>query len=203
MINGVQKLHGLEYKVMPDKIEAATFVTLAAVTKSPLKITNCRTSDLKLFLDKIHEMGGEFETGDDFVYIKSSDGLKPIDIKTDVYPGFATDWQPLSGLLMTQAEGNSIIEEAVFENRLGYLKELVQMGAKIEMVNGQKAVVTGPTNLHGAQIESLDIRAGATMILAGLIADGQTIIENAEIIDRGYEKIEERLKKVGAKIERI
>ncbi len=201
----VQKsqLKPVEYEVMPDKIEAATFITLGILTKGEIKVSNIRPKELILFLDKIKEMGASVEVGEDYVLVKDGAKLRAINLKTGPYPGFATDWQPLMGLLMTQAEGQSQINETVFENRLNYLNELKLMGAKVEILNNQEAKITGPTPLHGAYIESLDLRAGVTLLVAGLAAQGETNIFDAQTIDRGYEKIEERLVKVGAKIERL
>lgn len=202
-IEGVEKLTGLTYKVMPDPFEACTFICLAAATNSPIKIEDCQPNHLYPFLDKLKEIGVDFEIGQDYVKINDASHLKATRITTGVYPGFSTDMQAQTGVVLTQAQGKSYINETLFENRLGYLKELQDMGAKIEMINAHEANIYGPTPLRGAQIKSLDLRAGATMILAGLIAEGQTIIDNVEIIDRGYEKIEERLSVIGARIKRI
>lgn len=202
-VDGVRSLNPVEYRVMPDKIEAATFITLAVASHSLLKITACQPQDLTLFLDKIKAMGAVLNIGADFIEVQSSDNLKAVDIATAIFPGFATDWQSLMGLLMTKAEGTSHINETLFENRLGYLKELQNLGAKVNLINNHEAEISGPTKLHGGHIESLDLRAGATLLIAGLAAVGETIIDNAEIIDRGYEKIEERLVKIGARIKRI
>lgn len=201
-ITGVSNLHGLEYQVMPDKIEAATFITLGIMTNSEIEVTELNLEDIQSFLDKLIEAGAGFETGETYVKVKSSDKLNKFEVKTDVYPGFATDWQALMGLIATKAEGTSKITETIFENRLGYLKELQDMGANIEILNNHEALITGPTQLKGAQIDSLDLRAGATLLIAGLSAIGQTVIQGAQIVDRGYEKIEERLNKLGAKIQR-
>lgn len=202
-IEGVEKLHGLSYTVMPDPFEAATFICLAVATKSPLRITNCEPKHLYPFLDKLAEIGVDFETGSNYVEIKKVDFLKPSDIMADVYPAFSTDMQAPMGLILTQANGESHITEKLFENRLGYLSELEKMGAKVEIINNHEAIIYGPTKLHGAKLESLDLRAGATMILAGAIADGITEIDEAQIIDRGYEKIETKLSKIGVDIKRI
>jgi UDP-N-acetylglucosamine 1-carboxyvinyltransferase len=202
-ITGVKQLKATKYRVMPDPFETATFVCLAIVTKSPLKITGCNPKDMYPFLDKIKEIGVDFECGDDYILIKKINNIKPTNIATAIHPGFSTDMQAPFGLVLTQAIGKSTIHETLYENRLGYLKELIEMGAKVDFINHREAVIDGPTKLHGRRIESLDLRAGATMILAGLAALGKTVISNAEIVDRGYEKIEERLHKVGAKIKRI
>lgn len=202
-IQGVDRLNPVSYIVMPDPFEAATFICMAIATNSKIKVSHCKTNDLYPFLDIIKEMGVKFELGEDYVLILSSENLKPAEITTDIHPGFSTDMQAPIGLVLTQAHGESQIKEKLFENRLGYLKELVDMGAKVEFLSNQEAVITGPTVLQGRRIESLDLRAGATMIMAGLAAEGQTIITNAEIVDRGYEQIETRLRRIGAKIERV
>jgi len=202
-IKGVDKLNPVSYTVMPDPFEAATFICMAIVVNSEIKVTHCNPNDLYPFLDVIKKMGANFELGEDYVLVQNSDDLKPAEIITDIHPGFSTDMQAPIGLVLTQAHGQSHIHEKLFENRLGYLKELVEMGAKVEFISNQEAIITGPTVLHGRRIESLDLRAGATMIMAGLAAEGQTTITNAEIVDRGYEQIETRLKRLGAKIERV
>lgn len=202
-IEGVEALHGLTYKVMPDPFEACTFICLAAATNSNFKITNCNPDHLYQLLDKLKEIGVEFIVSDNSVEIIKADNLKATNITTGFYPDFSTDMQSQIGLVLTQATGESIISEKLFENRLGYLRELEKMGANIEILDSQTAKITGPSKLHGANIDSLDLRAGATLILAGLLATGTTRIGNAEIIDRGYEKIEERLSTLGAKIKRI
>lgn len=203
-IEGVEELFPTEYTVMPDRIEAGTFVILAAVTGSELNITNCQPKDLNAFLAKISEVGVKTEIGKDYIKVlKSERKYLPISLKTDVHPGFPTDLQAPMGLLLTQASGESTIFETIWENRLGYLRQLEKMGAKIEIIDSEHAKIFGPTSLNGATINSLDLRAGATLLLAGLTAEGETIINHAENIDRGYERIEERLKSLGAAIERV
>jgi len=208
-INGRQiiacanNLKAVRHQVIPDRLEAGTYAVMAAATKSELKITQLIPQHLGAFLAKLKVIGVKFEIGPDFLYIKKPENLGATKIKTAEYPGLATDWQPSLGLLLTQAKGTSRIEENIFENRLGYLEELQKMGAKIKLINNHVAEIEGPTKLSGANIASLDIRAGATLIIAGLIAKGRTQISQAENIDRGYEKIEERLQKLGAKIRRI
>lgn len=202
-IKGVEKLHETTYRVMPDPFETATFICLAIVTQSELKIINCNPIDMYPFLDKIKEIGVDLELGDDYILVKKSDSLKPTDIVADIHPGFSTDMLSPMGLVLTKATGISHINEKLFENRLGYLKELQKMGANVKILNEHEAEITGPTPLEGAQIESLDLRAGATVILAGLAASGTTEILNAEIVYRGYENIDERLRQLGADIERV
>lgn len=202
-IIGTDNLHGTSYNIMPDPIEAGTFACLAVATRSKLKIVDCDPDDLRSFLDKLSEIGVNFEVGEDYIEIIDSNDLQAASIITGVYPGFPTDLQAPIGLVLTQANGESQINETLFENRLGYLNELNKMGANAKIVDSHNATITGPTKLHGADIESLDLRAGATVLLAGLTAVGKTTILNAEIIDRGYEQIEKRLAKLGAKIERV
>jgi len=202
-ILGSKNLKAIEYTVIPDRIEAGTFAILAAATRSNLEINQVRTEHIGALLDKFRAIGVKFEIEKDKLYIKKSDNLKAIDISTAEYPGFPTDLQSPMGALLTQAHGKSHIRENIFENRLGYLEELKKMGANINIRNDREAEICGPTELSGARIESLDLRAGATLIIAGLMASSRTIIENAETIDRGYEKIEERLAKIGAKIQRV
>lgn len=202
-IIGVETLHGLTHTIMPDPIEAGTFVCLAAITNSEIKITHCKPDHLRPFLDKITDIGINFEVGEDYITVKPTNKLLATSIDTAVYPGFPTDLQAPIGLVLTSAQGESTIHENLFENRLGYLNELEKMGAKIKITDSHTATIFGPTKLSGANIDSLDLRAGATVLLAGLAATGTTIIENAEMIDRGYEIIEDRLSALGAKIKRI
>lgn len=202
-ITGQKKLFGVEYTCIPDRIEAATFAVLAAASGSNLTIKNVVPEHLAPFLQKLVTLGVKFEINGDLLHIKKSGELKATKIETAEYPGFSTDWQPPLGVLLTQTHGLSQIKENVHENRLGYLDKLCQMGAHVKILNNHQAEISGPTQLHGAEIESLDIRAGATLIIAGLIAHGKTTIRQAEMIDRGYEKIEERLSKIGAEIKRV
>lgn len=202
-IKGVKKLHSITYKVMSDPFEAATFICMAIATKSDLTIKNCQPDNLYPFLDEIKKIGVKFEIGQNYISIKDAKEFHGNNISSDFYPGFSTDMLPQTALVLTQANGTSNINEKLFEDRLGYLSELVQMGADIKILNKHEAIIKGPTKLKGSNIDSLDLRAGATLIIAGLIAEGRTIIDHAEIIDRGYEKIEERLSKLGADIKRV
>ncbi|MBM2820845.1 MAG: UDP-N-acetylglucosamine 1-carboxyvinyltransferase 1, UDP-N-acetylglucosamine [Candidatus Berkelbacteria bacterium] len=203
VVEGNTTLKATEHSIISDRLEAGTFACLAAATGSEIKINNCPIHYLNNFLNALKKIGVNFETGDNFLYIKKSSKLQSFDVSTAEYPGLSTDLHPPLGVLLTQAHGTSEICENIFENRLGYLNELKTMGANIEILDKSKAKIYGPTKLHGANIHSLDIRAGATLIIAGLIANGETIIENAEIIDRGYEKIEDRLSQIGADIKRV
>lgn len=203
IIVGNENLKGLTYEVISDRIEAGTFACLASATKSELKINHCNPKHLTAFLDILRNIGVRFDIGEDFLYIKESKNLNSVNIKTSEYPGLSTDLHPPLGVLLTQCSGTSNINETIFENRLGYLNELKTMGANIEIINSREARITGLSILHGAEIESLNIRAGATLIIAGLLAKGESVIKNAEIIDRGYENIESRLSKLGAEIKRV
>lgn len=205
IITGQKTLKNVEYKVIPDRIEAGTFAIMAAITDNALKIKNIQPEHLESLWGKFRQMGVEFVKGVDFLYIKKSaesQKLKPIDITTAEYPGFPTDLQPPMGVLLTQAYGTSHIQENIFEHRLEYWHELEKMGAKIKFLNSHAVEIIGPTPFRGKKIESLDLRAGATLLIAGLLASGTTEIKHAENIDRGYEKIETRLQKIGAKIKR-
>jgi UDP-N-acetylglucosamine 1-carboxyvinyltransferase len=202
-IEGKNDLNGTEYTVMPDRIETGTFIALAIATKSSIRIINCRPADILSFLCLIKEMGVKYSEGQDYIDIDQMENLKSINVETKEFPGFPTDLQAPMGLILTQTNGIGKITENIFENRLNYLHELEKMGAKIKIINNKEAIIYGPTLLRGKHIESLDLRSGATLILAGLCAEGETVISDIEIVDRGYEKIEERLSKLGARIERI
>ena len=160
---------------------------------------------MDIFLRKLSEVKAKWEIlGSDLIrFYKGKDKLVSTDIKTSSYPGFMTDWQAPWALLMTQVKGVSIIHETIFEDRFGYVRELRKMGADIEIVDPHRAFVFGPKNLYGTTVSSSDVRAGACLIVAGLIAEGTTTVENVYQIDRGYEKIEERLQKLGADIKRV
>lgn len=202
IIDGVDKLSAGDFKIIPDRIEAGTFAILAAATKSKLTITNCEPKHLESLLAIFKKIGVEFETGPDWLKILSANKLKAYSIKTHEYPGFPTDLQSPYTVLMTQAEGSSIIHETIYDRRLLFTDMLAQMGANIIMCDPHRAVVNGPTPLYGHKLTSPDLRAGISMVIAGLIAEGQTEIDNIYQIDRGYTKIDERLRQLGAKIER-
>lgn len=202
-VTGTANLTAANHTCMSDRLEAATFAIMAAAIGNGIKITNCPCNHLDALLEKFEVMGIQFAKEEKSLYIKKPGKITATDISTAEYPGFVTDTQPPMGLLLTQAEGKSTIRENLFESRLGYLKELKKMGADIEFIDDHEAKISGPTKLHGAHLQSLDLRAGATLLIAGLAAVGETIIEGAENIDRGYEKIEDRLKAIGADIERI
>ncbi|MDD4083614.1 MAG: UDP-N-acetylglucosamine 1-carboxyvinyltransferase [Sphaerochaetaceae bacterium] len=201
-IEGVDMISGSEFYVMPDRIEAGTFVIMGLLTNSEIKVEKCIPEHLGALISTLEKAGAKFEIGKDYITTKPSN-LKAISITTHEYPGFATDLQSPYTLLMTQVKGQCIIHESIFEGRLFFTDQLVTMGADIIMCDPHRVVINGPTHLHGKKLISPDLRAGITMVLAGMIAQGTTTIENIFQIDRGYEKIEERLQKLGADIKRI
>jgi len=202
-INGVKSLSGGQCKILPDRIETGSFVVLGAITNSPIKIVEAEPNHLDVLWFLLKKAGVNLEIGKNFIKIKPSFKMKAVDLKTHEYPGFPTDLQAPFTVLMTQAKGVSLIHETIFEGRLFYTDALNQMGAKIIMCDPHRVIVQGPTKLYGRRLISPDIRAGIALVIASLIAQGESIIENIYQIDRGYEKIEERLSKLGADIKRI
>ncbi|MCX6723386.1 MAG: UDP-N-acetylglucosamine 1-carboxyvinyltransferase [Candidatus Staskawiczbacteria bacterium] len=202
-IEGVDKLNGCTHSVIPDPIEAGTFIVIGALIPGKIKVTGVDLSHLDLFLAKLEEMGVQMEKGEDYVLVSHSPNLKATKVQALPYPGFPTDLLPIIIPLLISAEGKSLVHDPLYENRFNYIQELKKMGADIEMVDPHRTFVFGPTKLSGANIDSWDIRAGACLVIAALSAEGQTKIENVYQIDRGYEKIEERLQKLGADIKRI
>ncbi|MBL7053317.1 MAG: UDP-N-acetylglucosamine 1-carboxyvinyltransferase [Candidatus Portnoybacteria bacterium] len=202
-IEGVKSLNGGECEVMPDRIEAGSFVILGLATQSPIKISGFNPDHLDSLWFLLNKAGANLEIGKDYVKVKPPYKLEAVDLKTHEYPGFPTDLQSPFTVLMTQAKGLSLIHETIFEGRLFYTDMLNQMGAKAIMADPHRVIIQGPTELYGRRLISPDIRAGIALVIAALIAKGESIIENIYQIDRGYEKIEERLKKLGADIKRI
>jgi len=204
LIEGVEKLKGTSHKIIPDLIEAGTFIVAGALTPdSNIEIRNLLPEHLDIFLDKLEEIGVNLEKGRDFVKVKYSPDLKATRVQALPYPGFPTDLLPITITLLTQAKGKSLIHDPLYENRFNYIQELKKMGADIEIVDPHRAFIYGKTPLRGLRIESWDIRAGASLVLAGLVANGKTMIGNVYQIDRGYERIEEKLQKLGADIKRV
>ena len=201
-IEGVEKLHGCTHSVIPDPIEAGTFIVIGAMAPGKIKVTGVNLSHLDLFLAKLEEMGVEMERGEDYIIVSHPSKLKATKVQALPYPGFPTDLLPIIVPLLISADGKSLVHDPLYENRFNYIQELKKMGADIEMVDPHRTFVFGPTKLSGANIDSWDIRAGACLVIAALVADGKTVIDNVFQIDRGYEKIEERLQKLGADIRR-
>ena len=199
-IKGVKNMHSSVHEVIPDRIEAGTYIMIGACACKSLVIENIIPEHLEALTQKLIEMGVDLKIEDDSIYISNKNKLKAVKIKTQVYPGFPTDMQQVMSALMTRAEGKSVIEETIFENRFQNLYELRKMGANIE-VSGNKGYIFGPTKLRGKTVNATDLRAGASLVLAALIAEGTTTINNADYILRGYEHITEKLTSLGAKIE--
>ena len=199
-ITGVEKLHGGNITVLPDRIEAGTYIILGALVGKNLKITNIIPKHLEALTSKLKDMASDITINSDNIIISKVDNLKPTNIKTLVYPGFPTDiGQPMS-VLLTQANGTSLFEETIWENRMGHVPSLNKMGANIT-VKGMSSMTIGPSKLHGCEVVATDLRGGAALVLAGLTATGTTIVNDVEHILRGYESIESKLTNVGAKIE--
>lgn len=199
-ITGVEKLHGGNITVLPDRIEAGTYIILGALVGKNLKITNIIPKHLEALTSKLKDMESDITINSDNIIISKVDNLKPTNIKTLVYPGFPTDiGQPMS-VLLTQANGTSLFEETIWENRMGHVPSLNKMGANIT-VKGMSSITIGPSKLHGCEVVATDLRGGAALVLAGLTATGTTIVNDVEHILRGYESIESKLTNVGAKIE--
>jgi UDP-N-acetylglucosamine 1-carboxyvinyltransferase len=203
-IEGVSKLHGAEVALIPDSNEASSFITLAAATKSEVTISQLNPEFMDDFLLKIKKMNVNFEVGPDFVKVlKPISDYKAMKIQGGLYPKLASDDIPPMAVLATQAVGKSVMNEWMYENRLGYATELMKMGAVVEAVDSHNVVFTGPTALKGDKMESSDIRMGMTLVIAALVAQGESEIEGVEHIDRGYENLEVRLSKLGAEIKRV
>jgi UDP-N-acetylglucosamine 1-carboxyvinyltransferase len=202
-ITGVPELGGAEHSIIPDRIETGTFIVAAAITRGELEITSCDPGHLGAVIDRLRSAGVQIEQLNATTLRVTGDGkLTAKDVTTAVYPGFPTDMQAQYMTLMTQAEGDALVTETIFENRFMHASELQRLGARIR-VRGQSALVHGPTPLTGARLIASDLRASASLVLAGLAAEGETWIDRVYHIDRGYEKIEEKLRAVGAEIERV
>jgi UDP-N-acetylglucosamine 1-carboxyvinyltransferase len=202
-IRGVNELGGATHEIIPDRIEAGTFLVAGALSQGDIILENVEPGHLATIVEKLRVSGTSFENiNSRALQVIGNPEIKPQDITTSPYPGFPTDMQAQFMVLMTQASGTSIITETIFDRRFSHVNELLRLGANIE-VQGDKAIVKGKTHLSGAEVIATDLRASASLILAGLIASGETIINDAEHLDRGYEKIEEKLKFLGASIERI
>lgn len=199
-IEGVKYLHSCFHEVVPDYIETGTYMILASIIGKDMKITNIIPDHVESLISKLDDIGVPMQIGIDFIKISAPEKLKPTSIKTQVYPGFPTDLQQPMATLLTQATGKSIINETIWENRFLNLIELNKMGANTDILTNSKAVIFGPTKLIGKRVKATDLRAGASLVIAGLIAEGKTIIDNADYVLRGYENIIEKLTGVGAKI---
>jgi len=201
-VQGVTKLHGARHRIIPDRIEAGTFIIAAALTAGDLNITGCDPQHLGALMAKLAKVGVKTKQNSDSVRVMGDNPLTASDMVTEEYPGFPTDMQAQFMALATQAEGTSIITENIFENRFMHAQELTRMGANIK-IEGRRAIVRGRSPLSAAAVLASDLRASASLVLAALVADGETIIDRVYHLDRGYENIEEKLRGVGAQIRRI
>ncbi|WP_348946110.1 UDP-N-acetylglucosamine 1-carboxyvinyltransferase [Chitinibacter sp. FCG-7] len=201
-IEGVKELHGAKHAIVADRIETGTFLVAAAAAQGKILLRNTRADILGAVLDKLTEAGAYIETGDTWISLDMKQRAKAVDIRTLEYPAFPTDMQAQFTLLNSIAEGTGVITETIFENRFMHVPELARMGAKIK-VDGHSAIVTGVEKLSGATVMATDLRASASLVIAGMIADGETIVDRIYHLDRGYEHIETKLAGVGVNIERI
>ena len=197
---GVKKLKDVSYKIMPDRIEAGTLLCAVAATGGKIKLKQVVPENITPVLHKLEECGCKLQIKKDEIYLVSPNKLKAVDIKTTPYPGFPTDMQSIYASMLTSAKGTSVIVENIFENRYKYTSELKRMGAKIT-TEGKVAIVKGTKKLVGTTVEATDLRGGATLVLAGLVAKGQTIVTNVEHILRGYEALDRKLNKIGANVQ--
>jgi UDP-N-acetylglucosamine 1-carboxyvinyltransferase len=202
IIDGVEELHGASHTIIPDRIEAGTFIVAGAITEGDLEITHCNPEHLGSVIEKLGEAGVSIQKGDASIHVRGGASLTAADVITKEYPAFATDMQAQYLALMTQANGTSIITENIFENRFMHASELTRMGADIR-IDGARAIVTGKRRLTGATVIASDLRASASLVVAALVADGTTLVDRIYHLDRGYEKIERKLQSVGAQIERL
>jgi UDP-N-acetylglucosamine 1-carboxyvinyltransferase len=201
-IHGVERLHGARHRIYPDRIEAGTFLVAGAISGGDLTVAGCNPAHLSALICKLDEAGARCEIAADSIRVRCGGSLRAADISTEEYPGFPTDMQAQYMALATQADGVSQITENIFENRFMHVQELARMGANIR-VDGRTATVRGKTPLSSAAVMASDLRASASLVLAALVADGETIVDRVYHIDRGYERIEEKLRGVGAQIRRI
>ena len=201
-IRGVEKLHATEYSIIPDQIEAGTFMFAAAATRGDVIVKNVIPKHLEATTAKLVEIGCQVEEFDDAVRVVATKRLHNTNVKTLPYPGYPTDMQPQIGVALAIAKGTSIVTESIFENRFKYVDELIRMGADIK-VEGNTAVIYGTEKLMGARVSAPDLRAGAALVIAGLAAEGITIVDDIIYIQRGYENFEQKLRSLGAEIERV
>ena len=201
-IDGVDKLHGASHSVMPDRIETGTFLVAAAVSGGKVRVNGARPHTLDAVLNKLREAGAVIETGEDWISVQASGRLKAVNLRTAPYPAFPTDMQAQFMALNCVADGTGVVHEDIFENRFMHVQELQRLGADID-VDGNTAVVKGVGHLDGATVMATDLRASASLVIAGLVARGTTIVDRIYHLDRGYEAIEEKLSKLGARIKRV
>ena len=214
-IYGVEKLHGTTHRVMPDPLEVVSWACVALGTRGEILVKDAQHDHLITFLNTVRRIGGDYEVRDDGIIFRATNGFKGIELETDTSPGFRTDWQQPFVVLLTQATGTSVVHETVYEDRFGYTKALNGMGADISLFSNclgettcrfkgknyrHSAVINGPRKLHSADLEIPDIRAGLALVVAALIADGTSALTGVEHLDRGYERLEEKLRNLGADV---
>ncbi len=202
-IQGVPHLSGGEFRIPADRMQAGTYLLAGAITRGDVKVKGILPETQTAVINKLREAGAEVTEGPDWVRVVVTKRLKGINIVTMPHPGFPTDMQQPMAALLTLAQGNSVVEETIYESRIGHVPELNRMGAKIKLINSKSALVEGVTKLQGAVVEASDLRAGAALVLAGLAAEGETVVKNVIFIDRGYEKLEETLRSLGGDIQRV
>lgn len=203
VIDGVEKIGAGHCEIIPDRLEAGSFALMAAATKSEIMIKDCWPKHIESLLAMFDKIGVKYESGENWLKILNNGNIKASDLKTHEYPGFPTDLQAPYVVLMTQAEGSSLIQETIYDRRLLWTDMLSQMGANITMCDPHRVVVSGPSRLHGKKLISPDIRAGIALVIAALIANGDTEIDNIQQLDRGYANLEQRLTSLGADIKRL
>jgi len=207
VVNGQRRLRGVEHNVLPDRIEAGTFVVAAAVTGGEIMLESAPCEHLGAFLEVMNEIGVPLACGKDSIEVHRGDRgpgeYTPVDVETAPYPGLATDLQPPTSVLLSQASGTSRLHETIFEDRLDWLEQFRRLGAQVELHDDHHASITGPSHLHSAEVEMGDLRAGASLILAALAANGTSVIHGAHHVRRGYENIEGKFLDLGAQIERV
>ena len=201
-IEGVKSLKDVSYNIMPDRIETGTFLCMAAMSGGTIHVKEVKSDHITPVLYKLEETGCKLDIGKNEIQLQAPKRLKAVDIKTMPYPGFPTDMQSIFTTALTMAKGTSMIVENLFENRYKYTQELIRMGAKIT-IEGKTAVVKGTRKLYGAKVKATDLRGGAALVMAGMVAKGDTRIENIEYILRGYENFDQKLKNLGIDIRKI
>jgi UDP-N-acetylglucosamine 1-carboxyvinyltransferase len=203
-IEGVERLRGCEFEIIPDRLEAGTYAVASALTQGDVEVRGACPQHLESLTHKLREAGVQIEIQGDVLWARGVPELRPLTIQALPYPGLATDLQALMAVLLTQAHGVSYVHERVFDNRLLYAGELRKMGADVVTTGTTTAIISGPTSLHGARVQALDVRAGAALILAGLAAvSGRSEVTDVYHVDRGYERLDEKLRSLGASIERV
>lgn len=202
-IQGVRELSGCDFTIPADRMQAGTYMVAGAITGGDVTVRGILPVNHMAVVNKLREAGAEIEEGPDSIRVAAKERLKGIKIKTMPYPGFPTDMQQPMAAMLTLASGTSIIEETIYESRIGHIQELNRMGANIRIEGGRSAFITGVDRLQGSVVEASDLRAGASLVLAGLAAEGETLVKNVHLIDRGYENLEETLTGLGGKIERL